>query len=260
MSAFTLVYRALPFSLPWKRRPSTSVTSNKGKEKEAEVQLEESDYISPPKIQHCLPNVEIPDLPAHRDISHDLHIAVKQRLDQKTTRNDAQSDDSEAGYASDSDSDSHSDCKTHHLAEKCEISARPRLARVVSWASIVRSQCRWTSDQEKKLEDAERQLARCQKAWSSEQELWLAYVQALSDEKEAHSEFMLLRTRQQDEEQLQFRKAWKRRRSLENTLRLSSPAVKSNNGMSIRFRRLQRHGYLATPLVASDSPVLECKG
>lgn len=176
MSAFTLVYRALPFSLPWKRRPSTSVTSNKGKEKEAEVQLEESDYISPPKIQHCLPNVEIPDLPAHRDISHDLHIAVKQRLDQKTTRNDAQSDDSEAGYASDSDSDSHSDCKTHHLAEKCEISARPRLARVVSWASIVRSQCRWTSDQEKKLEDAERQLARCQKAWSSEQELWLAYV------------------------------------------------------------------------------------
>lgn len=176
MSAFTLVYRSLPFSLPWKRRQSTSATSSKGKEKEAEVQTEESDQSSPPNIQNDLPNVEIPDLPAHRDISHSLHIAVKQRLDQKTTRNDAQSDNLEAGYASDSDSDSYSECKTHQLAEKSEISARHRLARVVSWASIVRSQCRWTSDQEKNLEDAEKQLARCQKAWSSEQELWLAYV------------------------------------------------------------------------------------
>jgi hypothetical protein len=85
-------------------------------------------------------------------------------------------------------------------------------------------------------------------------------IQALSEEKEAHSDFLLLRSRQQDDEQHQFRKAWKRRRSFETALQLNSLAVNSNAGMSNKFRRLQRHGYLETPLVATDSTALACRG
>lgn len=54
--------------------------------------------------------------------------------------------------------------------------SRSRLVRIVSWASIVGDRSRWTMEQERELAMAESQLARCQKAWSSEQELWLAYV------------------------------------------------------------------------------------
>jgi hypothetical protein len=87
-------------------------------------------------------------------------------------------------------------------------------------------------------------------------------IQDLSEEKEAHSDFLLLRTRQQDDEQHQFRKAWKRRRSFETTLQLNtgSLTVTSNVGMSNKFRRLQRHGYLETPLVTADSAALACRG
>ncbi|KAJ5750188.1 hypothetical protein N7533_007216 [Penicillium manginii] len=260
MAVLTLVHRALPFSLPWKRRQSTDSTGSKGKEKEYEVQSPDSGYGSQSDPQSHYHDAEIPDAPLHHDVSHALHIAVKQHLDPKAMRYDARRDESEMEEASSSHFDSIPGCKPDWLAEKGEPSARPQLARVVSWASIVRSQCRWTSGQEKKLEDARRQLARCQKAWSSEQELWLVYIQALSEEKEAHSDFLLLRSRQQDDEQHQFRKAWKRRRSFETALQLNSLAVNSNAGMSNKFRRLQRHGYLETPLVATDSTALACRG
>lgn len=178
MAVLTLVHRALPFSLPWKRRQSTSSASSKGKEKEDEVQSLDSGNGSQSDSQIEYHDAEIPDSDAslHCDVSHALHVAVKQHLDPKAMRYDAQGDESVEKDASSSYFDSISGCKPDRLAEKCEPSARPQLARVVSWASIVRSQCRWTSGQEKKLEDARRQLARCQKAWSSEQELWLAYV------------------------------------------------------------------------------------
>ncbi|KAJ5988977.1 hypothetical protein N7481_004187 [Penicillium waksmanii] len=260
MAVLTLVYRALPFSLLWKRRQSTSSAGSKGKEKEDEVQSPDSGYSSQSGPQIDYHDAEIPDASLHCDVSHALHIAVKQHLDPKAMRYDTQGDESVEEDASSSYFDSIPGCKPDRLAEKCEPSARPQLARVVSWASIVRSQCRWTSGQEKKLQDARRQLARCQKAWSSEQELWLAYIQALSEEKEAHGDFLLLRTRQQDDEQHQFRKAWKRRRSFETTLQLNSPTVNSNVGMSNKFRRLHRHGYLETPLVTTDSTVLACRG
>jgi hypothetical protein len=176
MAVLTLVHRALPFSLPWKRRQSTDSTGSKGKEKEYEVQSPDSGYGSQSDPQSHYHDAEIPDAPLHHDVSHALHIAVKQHLDPKAMRYDARRDESEMEEASSSHFDSISGCKPDWLAEKGEPSARPQLARVVSWASIVRSQCRWTSGQEKKLEDARRQLARCQKAWSSEQELWLVYV------------------------------------------------------------------------------------
>lgn len=53
---------------------------------------------------------------------------------------------------------------------------RPAAVRVVSWASIVGDRPRWTEEQERELEFAEVELRRCQKAWSSEQEVWLARV------------------------------------------------------------------------------------
>ncbi|RAL07710.1 uncharacterized protein BO97DRAFT_446681 [Aspergillus homomorphus CBS 101889] len=89
------------------------------------------------------------------------------------------------------------------------------VVRVVSWASLVGERCRWTMRQERELAIAELELARCQKAWSSEQELWLDQIKALHEEKEAHEEFLHHRAKQQDEEQQHFRKSWNRRRSHE---------------------------------------------
>ncbi|KAL5364337.1 hypothetical protein BJX96DRAFT_131799 [Aspergillus floccosus] len=109
----------------------------------------------------------------------------------------------------------------HHAAggassSSSSSSSRSRLVRIVSWASIVGDRSRWTMEQERELAIAESQLARCQKAWSSEQELWLAYIKALTEEKEAHEEFLQHRARQQDDEQQQFRKAWSRRKSYDD--------------------------------------------
>ncbi|KAJ5103541.1 hypothetical protein N7532_004070 [Penicillium argentinense] len=251
MSVLTLVHRALPFTLSKKRRKSTSSGSSRGKEKVTEIEASTPYHDSRDEIQ-------IGTL--HRDVSNALHVAVKQDPGLNPRTNDSRREQPASASASVSDSLSISDHEAHRLEEKCEPSARSRLARVVSWASIVGSQCRWTSEQEKELAHARKQLARCQKAWSSEQELWLAHIQDLNEEKEAHDGFMLLRTRQQYEEQQQFRKAWKRRRSLENTLELNSPTLKRNDSMMSRLRRLQRQGYMGAPLVTTDSTVLECRG
>ncbi|KAL4897304.1 hypothetical protein BDV59DRAFT_198701 [Aspergillus ambiguus] len=112
-------------------------------------------------------------------------------------------------------------------------SSRARLARIVSWASIVGDRNRWTMEQERELAIAESQLARCQKAWSSEQELWLAYIKALTEEKEAHEEFLQHRAKQQDDEQQHFRKAWSRRKSYEDQQQHPGRA-------NSRLRRLRR--------------------
>lgn len=55
-------------------------------------------------------------------------------------------------------------------------SNRKRLVRIVSFKSIAHDCTRWSSARERELAIAEHELARCQKAWSSEQELWLEYV------------------------------------------------------------------------------------
>jgi hypothetical protein len=169
MSVITIVQRAFPFVLPWKRRLST----DKGKEKEIDIEIYTSDRDS---HEHFHLGTHDADTPAptslHCDVSHALHVAVKPGPDQTTSPEDSTSELSET----DSDSESQVEHDTRRLSHSSASSARARLGRVVSWSSIVRSRCRWTNEQEKQLLMAEKQLARCQKAWSSEQELWLAYV------------------------------------------------------------------------------------
>ncbi|GFF36709.1 hypothetical protein IFM46972_04979 [Aspergillus udagawae] len=90
---------------------------------------------------------------------------------------------------------------------------RKRLVRIVSFKSIAHDRTRWSSSQERELAIAEHELARCQKAWSSEQELWLEYIKILLEEKEAHEEFLSHRAKQSGDEQVHFRKAWRSRRA-----------------------------------------------
>ncbi|KXG46497.1 uncharacterized protein PGRI_053530 [Penicillium griseofulvum] len=195
MPVFTIVHRVLP-PLLWKRR------SLKGKSREI-INEKNPSSITP---HHETINETI----MHRDVHTHVHIAVNT----KTLENTADS-----------------------TSESRRYSSRPtqaQLARAVSWASI-RSRDRWTEEQEKELLRAQRQLGRCQKAWSSEQEVWLSYVQALSEEKEAHAGFLSMRHRQETEEQHQFRKAWKRRRSSSD----EESAGETVNRIG-KLRRLQR--------------------
>lgn len=172
MPVLTIVQRALPFVLPWTRRSST----DKGKEKEIDIEIYTSDRDSTEHFHLGNVNADtLVPISLHCDVSHALHVAVRPSPDQTTSAEDSTSESSEA----DTDSDSQIEHDTRRLSHSSASSARARLARVVSWASIVRSQCRWTNEQEKQLLMAEKQLARCQKAWSSEQELWLAYVRVL---------------------------------------------------------------------------------
>ncbi|KAJ5760488.1 hypothetical protein N7520_007644 [Penicillium odoratum] len=250
MSVLTIVQRALPF--PWRRRSSTS----KGKEKEDVFDLDlessehDSDYLyeKPPAPQFAA----VPSPPLHHDVSHALHIAVKQSPDQTIDPNEASSE------YSDVDSDSNSEFDQ----QESSSSPRVRFGRMVSWASIVRNRCRWTQEQENELLGAEKQLARCQKAWSSEQELWLSYIQVLREEKEAHEGFLLMRLKQQGDEQIQFRKVWKRRRSVESAVQEKqiTLTVKRNNSGLQRLRRLQL-GYLSPSPSAglAKAPAVTCQ-
>ncbi len=53
--------------------------------------------------------------------------------------------------------------------------------RLVSWDGVKdQASSRWTMEQEEQLVHARAELARCQKAWSSEQEIWLKCVSFLS--------------------------------------------------------------------------------
>lgn len=59
-------------------------------------------------------------------------------------------------------------------------SSRYKRVRIISWRldnhKMRPGRCRWTLEQERRLQVAQQELARCQKAWSSEQEVWLKHV------------------------------------------------------------------------------------
>jgi hypothetical protein len=176
MSVLTIVQRAFPFALPWKRRSST----DKGKEKEIDIEIYTSDRDSHEHIHFGTYEAEseFPRTTSPKalqcDVSHTLHIAVKPSPDHTTSPEDSLSESSET--ESDSESRFENDRRRPLQCSASSSTRAARLARVVSWSSIVRSRSRWTNEQEKLLLMAEKQLSRCQKAWSSEQELWLAYV------------------------------------------------------------------------------------
>ncbi|KAF7529011.1 hypothetical protein PCG10_008772 [Penicillium crustosum] len=249
MSVFTIVHRALPpLSLPWKRR-----TSLKGKSPELEI-LSEKDTIlsnSPSISPHSQNNEPIF---MHRDVHGPVQVAVKAHANHEIPTPQSSS---APENIPDPASDSTSEKRVHYSSQTHPV--RPQLARGVSWASIIRSRDRWTIEQERELVHAQRQLGRCQKAWSSEQEVWLSYVQALSEEKEAHAGFLSMRHRQQDDEQHQFRKAWKRRRSSSGDDETQQSAIETANRLG-KLRRLQRYGYSGQRLGATGSAVLVVQG
>ncbi|CAG8908433.1 unnamed protein product [Penicillium egyptiacum] len=237
MSVFTIVHRALPpLSLPWRRR-----TSLKGKAPEIEI----SDSNSSPQAQ----NNE--SIFMHRDVHSPVQVAVKTHAHHITPN--SQSTLSENIPGPESDSTSEDQVRYSSQARP----TRAQLARAVSWASIIRSRDRWTAEQERELVHAQRQLGKCQKAWSSEQEVWLSY--ALSEEKEAHACFLSMRHRQQDDEQHQFRKAWKRRRSSSGDDEMQQSAIETANRLG-RLCRLQRYGYSGQRLDATGSAMLAVEG
>lgn len=167
MSVFTIVHRALPpLSLPWKRQ-----TSLKGKAPELGTHLNGNESIlsdsnSNPHAQ----NNESISMP--RDVHGHVQVAVKTNAHHIAPT--LQSTSSTLEHIAGAASDSSPECRAHYSNQ-----ARPtraQLARAVSWASIIRSRDRWTVEQERELVHAQRQLERCQKAWSSEQEVWLSYV------------------------------------------------------------------------------------
>ncbi|KAF9893135.1 hypothetical protein FE257_012546 [Aspergillus nanangensis] len=130
---------------------------------------------------------------------------------------------------------------TASSSSSSSCSSKTRLVRIVSWANIMGDRTRWTTEQERELAIAESQLARCQKAWSSEQELWLGHIKALTEEKEAHEEFLNHRAKQQDDEQQHFRKAWSRRKSSDEQP-YQQPHHSPTRANSRMRRRLSRRG------------------
>ena len=167
MSVFTIVHRALPpLYLPWKRR-----TSLKGKSplRVDEIDISEKNNISEPTG----PNTEN-EPPMHRDVYKAVQIAVKSDARQEPINPQSTTPTPENIPEQDSDSTAES-----RACSSEAFPTRARLARAVSWASIVRNRDRWTVEQEKELVHAQRQLEKSQKAWSSEQEVWLAYVCSL---------------------------------------------------------------------------------
>jgi hypothetical protein len=89
--------------------------------------------------------------------------------------------------------------------------------------------------------------------------LFLVQVQALSEEKEAHEGFLSMRHRQQDEEQHQFRKAWRRRRSSSGDEETQQSAIETANRLG-RLRRLPRYGYSGQRLGMTGSTALAVEG
>ncbi|OQE38633.1 hypothetical protein PENCOP_c008G03781 [Penicillium coprophilum] len=219
MSVFTIVHRALPpLSLPWKRR-----TSLKGKSP-VEI-LNEKNPILSNSILHAQNTETI----MHLDVHGPMQVAVSTDALYKPTKSTSEKSPTTPDARSESRASSSGQARP----------TRAQLDRAVSWASIIRSRDRWTDEQERELVRAQRQLGRCQRAWSSEQEVWLTYVQALSEEKEAHASFLSMRHRQQDEEQHQFRKAWKRRRSSSGDDEMQQSPIETVPRLG-KLRRLQR--------------------
>lgn len=86
-------------------------------------------------------------------------------------------------------------------------------------------------------------------------------IQTLSEEKEAHEGFLLMRNREQQEERYQFRKAWRQRRSGEESLQNRSVEGEksSANGFG-KLRLLQRYGPFVSNLPMTESTVVACRG
>lgn len=82
-------------------------------------------------------------------------------------------------------------------------------------------------------------------------------VEALSEEKEARMEFVSARNKQLDDEQYQFRKVWKRRRSSGDEEGLQI-VTEPDNRLG-KLRRLQRYGYSGQRL-GVGSTLLAVKG
>ncbi|EPS30142.1 hypothetical protein PDE_05092 [Penicillium oxalicum 114-2] len=245
MPVLAVVQRAFPLGLSWKRRPSP----DKGKAKDITLHT---------TVERFLPSLDddILHLGMKRtklaapfslqcDDAHGMHVAVKPGPDPSqlprcpVLTSDNSSSESLA-------EDSEVEWTTHlPVSSSGGSSTGTRLARVVHWASIVPSRSGWSKEQERRLLMAQKQLAICQKAWSSEQELWLDHVHILSTEKAAHECFMLMRTRQQEDERVQFRRAWRRRRSTESLFSSgeeSKTDKEKNPGAFLNLRRLQRRG------------------
>lgn len=70
---------------------------------------------------------------------------------------------------------------------------------------------------------------------------------------------MMMRSRQQEEERCQFRKACRRRATAE-TQKQSGNAVKGNANEPYKLGRLQRYGYLASSPAATESTAVACRG
>ncbi|CAG8184875.1 unnamed protein product [Penicillium salamii] len=223
MSVFTIVHRALPPLSLWKRR-----TSLKGKSPCTEIEISEKNNLPEPNDNGLM----------HHDV-HTVEVAVRGDADEKKTPSQPSPPPEDLPEP---------ECRA---SSSETLPTRVQFARAVSWASIVRSQDRWTAEQEKELVHAQRQLEKCQKAWSSEQEVWLVYVQALSEEKEAHTGFLSARHRQQGDEQHQFRKAWKRRRSSGDEEAQQSDTETANR--LGKLRRLQRYSYSGQQLGAGPT-------
>lgn len=153
-------------------------------------------------------------------------------------------------------SQTQSTCQRESQTHSKSDGKKGRTVRIITWqvdglnSGQERPRCRWTMEQERELCIAYQELARCQKAWSSEQEIWLKYVspsfllvlalplflspcplalypslflsipvrrrmltkqiKILTEEKEAHEGFLHNRAKQQDDERAHFRKACRR--------------------------------------------------
>jgi hypothetical protein len=168
MSVLTIVHRALPpLSLPWRRR-----TSLKGKAPDLEITLNEKNDLPDPLSPGPRPTAEDNQSVMHRDVLTPVQIAVKSDAPEHNDTPQSATPVSDNITPADSDSS----CEIRASSSTQARRMRAQIARAVGWASIVRTRCRWTEEQEAELVRAQRQLGRCQKAWSSEQEVWLSYV------------------------------------------------------------------------------------
>ena len=81
-----------------------------------------------------------------------------------------------------SEDENASDADSLYNDDYDDSNSKPRTVRIISWqlGDLTQTQtpgrCRWTLEQERELQLAQQELARCQKAWSSEQEVWLKQV------------------------------------------------------------------------------------
>lgn len=107
-----------------------------------------------------------------------------------------------------------------------------------------------------------RTLDECGQEYDSNALVTITKIQTLSEEKAAHEGFMLMRTRQQEEERYQFRKAWKRRRSLETaiTTKENYAVTRSDTNRFTKLRLFQRYGQCASTLATAEGTALTCQG